>query len=263
MSPDPDGRTSRATASTLPDPRARRTRDPQVGATDHAIQSLTQAIRDGAYGAGERLVESRLTRELGISRGSLREALRRLAADGLIDLEPHRGAVVRRIDRQTVADLLTVREVLEGLAAALAARASSAESVRQRLRERLARVRGLRAEPGAIDFLQDNLEFHRFIVALAGNTVLAQQIQQLQLPAVRSRFFAQLGDDDWRRSLGEHEAMLEAMLDGDAPLAEQLMRAHIRRTRRLFEKLPDEVFDSCADVAHANDGRLAAPAPLP
>jgi len=216
---------------------------PGTRAFEHAVNALTQAIRDGVYRAGDRLVESRLTRELGVSRSTLREVLRRLSSEGLIRLEPHRGAVVRSFTRRDVSELLHVREVLEGFAAGLAAQNAAAAEPRRQIQDRLDRIAAIRAGREQVDYLEDNSSFHQFIMDLGDNRTLAQQIRQLQLPYVRSWYFEQLKSADWERSLNEHEQILTAILDGDAALAGQLMSAHIRRTRKLFENLPDEMFD--------------------
>jgi len=218
-------------------------RPPRLGATDYAIDALTAAIRAGRFAPGERLTEAQLTRDLDVSRGSLREALRRVAADGLIDLEPHRGAVVRRLGRRELSDLLVVREVLEGLAASLAAGRSGTGEAGERIAALRIKARALRSGRPASDLLDNNVEFHRAIAELGANPALVRLIEQLQLPAFRRRFFDQVQNADWERSLREHEAVLDAISDGDAQLAEQLMRAHIRRTRRIFEALPEDAFD--------------------
>lgn len=218
-------------------------RHPGTGATQHAIETLTRVIRDGIYPAGQRLVEAQLTRELGVSRSSLREALRRLASDGLIELEPHRGAIVKRMERDDVIDILIVRESLEGLAAGLAAQRMHDAAARGTAQRMLDAVRAVPGDAEAFDYVEDNLGFHRGVVKLSGNKVLGQQIEQLQLPNIRARFFGNLPAAHWQRSLADHEGILEAILDGDAAFAEQLMRTHVRRSRRLFEQMPDASFD--------------------
>ncbi len=223
-------------------PAATPARTGTAGATERVVQALARAIREGHYPPGERLTEARLTHEYGVARSSVREALRRLAAERVIEVVPHRGAVVPSPDRAALADMIVVREALEGLAAHLAAQridAPGRPAVLDRLRGHIAALRP-GSEPAAL--LDDNLRFHGAIVELAGNAPLARQIEQLQLPAFRSGFFAALGAHDWQRSLAEHAAILDAIGDGDGPLAESLMRAHIRRTRRMFEQLPDSAF---------------------
>jgi DNA-binding GntR family transcriptional regulator len=216
----------------------------KLGTTERATLALTNAIHDEVYKSGQRLIEAELTRELGISRGSLREVLRRLAANGLIDLEPNRGAVVKRISRESVMEILTTREVLEGLAAFQAAENIGEQGNKEKVLEVLERIQQMQRDRADIDFLADNSNFHHFIIELSGNKVLQQQIEQLQLPGIRSRFFSQVSEVMWQRSLREHEILLETILEGDTILAEQLMRAHVRRSRRHFAALPEALYDS-------------------
>lgn len=216
----------------------------RLGAAARATLALTNAIHDAVYKPGQRLTEAQLTRELGISRGSLRDVLRRLAAKGLIVLEPNRGAVVKRISRETVMQILTTREVLEGLAAYQAAHTAGQAREREQALQTLTSIRQTQNDSSGIDYLDDNTRFHQFIVDLSGNKVLQQQVEQLQLPGIRSRFFSQVSPEMWQRSLREHEAILEAILEGDAILSEQLMRAHVRRSARHFLELPESVYDS-------------------
>ena len=223
--------------------RDRTRRRQGASASEHVVNALTQAIRDGIYCAGERLVESRLTRELGVSRSTLREVLRRLGADGLIRLEPNKGAIVRSLTRKDVIELLQVREVLEGFAAGMAARNVGIGDHRARIQAALDRIAAIRRDRRGVNYLENNSEFHQLIIFVSGNNTLAQQIRQLQMPYMRSWYFEQLKSADWDRSLNEHEQILLALQDGDGALAEQLMSAHIRRTRKLVESFPDEAFD--------------------
>ena len=231
--------------------RDRTTRRQGASASEHAVNALTQAIRDGVYCAGDRLVESRLTTELGVSRSTLREVLRRLGADGLIRLEPNKGAIVRSLTRKDVIELLQVREVLEGFAAGLAARNAGVVDHRAHIQAALDRIVAIRRDRHGVNYLENNSDFHQLIIAVSGNKTLAQQIRQLQMPYMRAWYFEQLKSADWDRSLNEHEQILLALLDGDAALAEQLMSAHIRRTRKLVESLPDAVFDEEPPVERA------------
>ncbi len=237
--------------------RDRTRRRQGASASEHAVNALTQAIRDGVYGAGERLVESRLTRELGVSRSTLREVLRRLGADGLIRLEPNKGAIVRSLTRKDVIELLQVREVLEGFAAGMAARNVGTGDHGARIQAALDRIVAIRRDRHGVNYLENNSEFHQLIISVSGNNTLAQQIRQLQMPYMRSWYFEQLKSADWDRSLNEHEQILLALQDGDAALAEQLMSAHIRRTRKLVEGFPDEAFDEERAAEHVGAATAA------
>ena len=214
-----------------------------LGTTELATLTLTKAIHEEVYKSGQRLVEAQLTKELGISRGSLREVFRRLASLGLIELEPNRGALVKRISRERVMEILATREVLEGLAASQAAEKSQLTRIKSKILAMLDLIHSLQKDNRDLDFLEDNTRFHQFIVELSENSTLRQQIEQLQLPGIRSRFFSQVSSSTWQRSLREHEAILDAIIDGDTLLSEQLMRAHVRRTRRHFAALPESMFD--------------------
>jgi DNA-binding GntR family transcriptional regulator len=216
----------------------------KLGTTEQATLTLTNAIHDEVYKSGQRLVEAQLTKDLGISRGSLRDVLRRLAANGLIDLEPNRGAVVKRISRESVMDILATREVLEGLAAFQAAENMAQPEKQEEVLKMLEGIQQIQNDTSEIDFLEDNTRFHQFIIELSCNKVLQQQIKQLQLPGIRSRFFAQVSPTMWQHSLRDHETLLEAILEGDTLLAEQLMRAHVRRSRRHFSDLPESIYDN-------------------
>ena len=85
-----------------------------VSSSDQIFREIVQGLYDGRYATGQRLVESDLTREFGTSRGTVREALKRLAAEGIVTLNLHRGAQIRRLARVEVRDMLALLEVLIG-----------------------------------------------------------------------------------------------------------------------------------------------------
>ena len=92
-----------------------------VSAVDQVIHSVKDGIREARYAPGQRLAESELMREAGVSRGSVREALRRLASEGFVEWQRYRGASIVRMSRAQVLDFLHLRELLEGFAARSAA----------------------------------------------------------------------------------------------------------------------------------------------
>jgi DNA-binding GntR family transcriptional regulator len=213
------------------------------GATARAIEELGGAIRAGRYAPGTRLTEVRLTAALGVSRGSLREALRRLAGDGLIDLAPNRGAVVRRLERHDITDMLVVREVLEALAVRLAAQRAAGALNRDRIAS-LARRLGAPQRRGANDRDADDVaQFHATMAQMAGNATLERLLAQLRFPALRVGFVRRQSAADRKRSRDDHAAILRAVAEADAELAAALMRAHVQRTRRAVEQLPADAFD--------------------
>src|ERR1700716_1155716 len=89
---------------------------------EHTISALRDAIRDGRVAPGQRLVVADITKMLGVSNGPVREAIRRLTGEGLVEITPHRGASVRKFTPDDVREIFQLREVIEGLAARLSAR---------------------------------------------------------------------------------------------------------------------------------------------
>lgn len=202
------------------------------GARGTAVDTVTAAIIEGIkYGRfvpGQRLVESDLTSELGVSRGPLREAFGRLAAEGLLEIEPYRGALVRRLRREDIVDLFEVREALEGQAAALAAARIDTAGNRATLEAALAEMREEHDRTDIVGYMDVNERFHALIVELSGNRTLARLVGQLQVQVFRL-FYRRLADAAAReRSVSDHEAVATAILAGDPAAAEQAMRAHVR-----------------------------------
>ncbi|HEX6312852.1 MAG TPA: GntR family transcriptional regulator, partial [Acidimicrobiia bacterium] len=150
-------------------------------AVQAVVDAIVEGIKGGRYAPGQRLVEADLTADLGVSRGPLREALGRLAAEGVLEIEPYRGAVVRRLSRSDVVDLFRIRELLEGEAARLAATRIDDADHRVRLEQAIAAVDAYR-EPGeSIAYMDENSRFHELIVELGGNKLLSRLIGQLQV----------------------------------------------------------------------------------
>src|ERR1700677_4954504 len=106
-----------------------------LSSPDRIVETITDSIRAGRFVPGQRLVEGDLTHSLGVSRGPVREAMKRLAAEGVITLTPHRGAYIRALQRGEAKQLLTVMEVLTGLAANLAAQQIRIKENSKRMRE--------------------------------------------------------------------------------------------------------------------------------
>jgi len=204
-------------------------RGERATAVDTVVAAIVEAIKVGRYAPGQRLVEADLTEELGVSRGPLREAFGRLAAEGLLEIEPYRGALVRRMTRDDLADLYQVREVLEGQAAALAAAHIDEGDNRARLTAALAEMSAQHSGTDISGYMDLNERFHALLVELSGNELLARVVAQLQVQAFRL-FYRSLADAAAReQSVTDHEAVAAAVLAGDPARAERAMRRHVRR----------------------------------
>lgn len=190
------------------------------------VEQLRDLIVHGELAPGSRLNERVLTARLSVSRTPLREAIKLLATEGLVDLLPNRGAVVAPIDPARIAETLAVMGALESLAGELVcARASDAS---------LAEIRALHYEMLAMHARRDldgyfryNQAIHLKIVEASGNGVLAQTYRQLNANVRRVRYMANLSPERWDAAVQEHEAILAALSARDAARLKRLLRDHL------------------------------------
>lgn len=212
-----------------PFPIARQTLHEQVASR------LRDMVTDGRLPPGQRINEVALGATLGVSRTPLREALKTLAGEGLVELVPARGAIVRTFSIKDVADSMEVLKVLEQTAGRRAcAQASEAEiahvlSLHAALRERYeARDR--------LPYFKLNQAIHSAIVGLSDNPTLIRMHEMLQAQMKRIRFIGHEGAEKWAAAMAEHEEMAQALRrrDGEA-LAEVLGRHHDLGCRRIAE----------------------------
>lgn len=212
-------------------------------AVDKAVASVREKIKDGVYAPGQRLIEADLTQALGISRGPLREAMWRLAGEGLVKVEPNRGVIVRKLNREEVRNIYDIREMLEGLAARLAA--ENIGKLRNKSRLQAAKSVAVKAAKGAdpVAYMRANEAFHDLIVEISGNAELATLIAQLRLSVFRLQFRRILNPDTMRDSVRDHERITAAIASGKADEAERAMRQHVRHSGDLLRELPDSTFE--------------------
>jgi DNA-binding GntR family transcriptional regulator len=200
---------------------------------------LRAAILSGRLEPGAELAEVPLSEELGVSRGPIREAIGRLASEGLVTVRPRRGAVVSPLSKEEFLELYQVREALERMAVKLA--------VRRLQPEDFAALQGLiddmttHAERGQVDeFFEANAAFHARLVDASGNAKLGELYRQLldQIGRYRTRSLRLRGN--LQRSIAEHAAILRAAKRGDAERAAHLMSEHIRVPQRGLGDFTDD-----------------------
>lgn len=200
---------------------------------------LREEIFDHVLQPGEWIDELALVARYGISRTPLREALKVLAAEGLVTLKPRRGSYVAEISKEDAAEIYPVLAMLEGRCAYEATRKLSDTAAAQ-----LQTCHGAleqAATAGEIrQFFEVNQEFHRLVQEQAGNRWLIQIINDLRkvLKLSRLNSLSRVGRLD--SSLAEHRLILAAMLDRDAEGAEAAMRAHLLAGQHAIQKLMDE-----------------------
>jgi DNA-binding GntR family transcriptional regulator len=212
-------------------------------AVESVAEQLRQGIFQGRYAPGQRLVEADLTRDYEVSRGTVRAALAKLDAEGLVATTPNRGCTVRRLTRKAVADLMDLRATLDAYGAALAAQNIGEGGNATNLRQAMKVWKRPEMLSDAVRHLQENAKFHQLVFEIAGNTKLVELLRTMQIPGYRIRFRLLLDAPKLERSAGDHVAIASAILAGDARKAESLSRAHTHWANGLLQSLPDTDFD--------------------
>ena len=213
---------------------------------DAAAVKLRDRILDGTLAPGQRLIARELMDATGLGASTLREALQRLASDGLVKLSPNRGAEVQRFSRRDVRDLFQVREALEGMAARLAALAVAGGMIPSTLATLVAGMR----HDGITDsaaFVRENNLFHDEIVALSGNRRLAEALGRLQPSIIILQARSAMTRSNVEASFLEHLRIGDAILAGDAEAAERHMGDHMRRACAWYLSLDDHLFRKESD----------------
>ncbi|KJL27248.1 GntR family transcriptional regulator [Microbacterium azadirachtae] len=188
---------------------------------------LRDAILDGVRAPGSRLIERDLASEFGVSRVPVRDALKVLVAEGLVELRPHTWAVVREFTEADLADLDEVRAVLEPLTFRLAAERRRQDGL-GRLQESLEAEQSGARDGDGIGSRRAAADFHEIVTELAENRLLSDMMK-----GIRSRLrWALSQHDDLQHISEEHVALFEAIRAGDGERAADLAAAHVDTSRR-------------------------------
>lgn len=198
-------------------------------AADHAYQLIRDEILSGRRASGEWLREGEMAEWTGVSRTPVREALRRLTAEGLVRYERHRGVQVQDWSVRDVDEIFSLRSVLEPWGARLAALSGTVDVAE--LADLATRMDELAPDgrPADVDKLTElNNRFHRTVLEAADNTRLTNVIASvIQLPLVW-RTFSRYTPEALRRSLAHHHELVSALAARDPDWAESVMCSHVR-----------------------------------
>ena len=206
---------------------AKNEHNPQETAVEHLINAIRDSIRHGRFVQGQRLVVADISKMFGVSVGPVREAIRRLTGEGVLEFTPHRGAVVRTFSERDIRELFQVREALESYVAKLAAENIDRADYARRLRECQDKLH--ETCDADADTLSDARQgFHDLLYEIAGNAMLEESARRLTFPVFRTQFNELTGSERAAQSLQEHDAVIDAILAGDSLRAERLMRSHLR-----------------------------------
>jgi DNA-binding GntR family transcriptional regulator len=211
----------------------RRLRVPRTGLHEQAATRLRTLIVRGDLQPGEQLLEGDLSEALGISRTPLREALKQLAAEGLVELRLNRSAVVAPFRRDELTELFEAVSGIERCAAELAATRMVARDV-ERLEALQERIESHHDRGELREYFEINQQIHSSIVGFARNAVLKATHDILLARVERARFFALSVHGRWDESVRDHQDILAALKAGDADLAGRLLGHHVRRTGEIM-----------------------------
>lgn len=231
------------------------TEDADKSLADRVIDHLTQAILSGELQPGTRISEPKLAKQLGVSRGPLREATRRLQERMLLTHTPRQGVRVVQLSREVLHEVCTIREALEGVAAREAAMNITDEEAIE-LTDVIERHRRLLESTDNLDYGPANADqdFHVAVAKYSRNSLLFNMLTREYYPLIRIfRVHHKWVRGRALRALKEHQGIVDAILDHDAELAEMLMRRHVAASKANMQK----VLAAVEDAQQSNVSRRA------
>jgi DNA-binding GntR family transcriptional regulator len=196
------------------------------GRREQVADMLRMAIASGRFPAGTRLIERELCEMMGVSRTSLREALRELQTDGLITLQPNKGLSVSVISEQTARSIYEVRAMLEGLAARLFARNATPDQMKA-LRESVDALEKVYDDFSAEAFIANKTRFYDILLEGAGNEVAADMLRRIHTRVSQLRAVPLPNSDLARQSIQELREFLDALESRDEERAWRTCIVHV------------------------------------
>lgn len=204
---------------------------------DTLVGRLRDMIIEGNLAPGSKLHESQLGEQLGVSRTPLREAIKFLASEGLVELVPSRGAIVKRFSSKDVHDMIVVLKSLEELGGQLACTTATDQEI--------AKVRHLHDEMlrcyesgDRLRYYKLNQEIHTQICQIAHNAALSDMQALLQSRLKRIRFIGHEGAEKWAAAVAEHEEMITALEARDGKVLADVLGRHLLNA---WERVKDSV----------------------
>jgi DNA-binding GntR family transcriptional regulator len=215
--------------------------------SEDLVLYIKQQIIDGELNPGDRIVETKLARELGISQTPVREAIRQLMGEGIITIAPNRGPLVRSLNMKDVFEIYSLRAMLEGLSIRLATQNATEEDIiklehfYQQMKEKL-------HDDSVNSLLQDSLYIHQSIINLSNHSRLISMYKSINFQiSLVNRILGRKSTK--QKELDQHWELIEALVQRDPDKAEKVMREHIYRSYREFVELK-EIKNSESDDTH-------------
>ena len=202
----------------------------RAGLHQQAAARLRSMLVEGVIAPGAKLNERELAEALHISRTPLREAIKMLATEGLVDLLPNRGAVAVRLDETDVRHTFELLAMLEGLAGELAAQRISGAALAE-LRATHYEMLACQARCDLSGYYRLNALIHDGIAQAAANPVLAATYRSVNARVQSLRFRTNLDGAEWQRAVHEHERMIAALVARDGAALRDVLQAHLAHKR--------------------------------
>lgn len=202
---------------------------PRRALYEHVVERVRDLIIEGQLVPGERVNEATLGQHLGVSRTPLREAMRTLAAEGLVDIRPSRGTVVRRLTREDIHSMLEVLAELERMAGRLACQRADDEKIDHLLALHEEMMRYYRARD-RLPYYKLNQAFHTGVARASKNPTLMDVQGRIQARLKRIRFIGNQRPEAWADAVAEHEEMAVALRARDGERLGQVLHRHLFNT---------------------------------
>ncbi len=194
--------------------------------SDRIFEIIEKEILTGSIRPGERIVETELAKSLGISKSPVREALKKLEGEGIVQLEPRKGYIVKRIDRKGIEDFFEVMFIIELAAARLSLKKKS-KAVYDKIDDILDDMRRHLQKKDYDSYLLSNRQFHTLFYTLADNEWITKISQILFKQADMLRSLSLYSRDRFSRSLEEHMAIADGYKKGNEGLLEKAVKNHL------------------------------------
>ena len=198
-------------------------------------EELKKQILTGAIVPGTRMMEIEIAEKMDVSRTPVREAIRKLEIEGLVIIEPRRGAYASDISVKDMLDVLEVREDIEGLAASLTAKRITEEEIAEMEAANEAYFKAVHSG-NTEEIIRSDEFFHQTIVRLTGNKTLMSMMESLQGLAIRFRYLYYDDFSRYENMPAEHEEIIKAIKTGDEEMARRASKEHVQRLQAFMQK---------------------------
>lgn len=209
--------------------------------SEYVRDYVINAIRHARYSPGQRLAESDLTHRLKVSRGPVREALKHLAAEGLIELNKNKGAYIHLISRKEMNDLMEVLKRITSFASGLAAQNISSGDNRRIFTDAFKQLEKV-FDNGGFEFINARDYFYETLIILSHNNELHRFTPAARIHLLRIQVQPYMKMADRTALINEYKQIYKTVLDGDSKAAEQATYRHLDNQQKRFNTAPDEAF---------------------